>query len=285
MNRSPSNDATPPRSEIAAAFSACKGALIGVALLSGMLNILMLASSVFMMEVYDRVLPSRSLPTLVGLLAIFGVLYVFQGLIDFVRGRILVRMGAHLDDALAGRVYDVMARLSLRTKGGANGGQPLRDLDQIRVFLSSAGPGALFDLPWMPLYLAICFLFHMWIGTLVLVGMILLLVLTLLTEYLTLGPSKDAATAGVTRNALVEASRRNAEVLQAMGMIPTLSARWRALNERFIGSQGRVFDVAGGLGALSRVLRIALQSCVLALGAYLVIRGEATAGIMFSTLR
>lgn len=283
VSTSPSNTKAPPRSEIAAALSSCKAAFVGIGLLSGTLNVLMLASSVFMMEVYDRVLPSRSLPTLVGLLAIFAMVYLFQGVIDLLRGRILIRIGAHLDDVLGSRVYDVITRLSLRTKSAGNGGQPLRDLDQIRTFLSSAGPTALFDLPWMPLYLVICFLFHPWIGILVVVGAILLLTLTLLTEFLTRGPSKQAAAAAVTRNSLVEASRRNAEVLQAMGMIPALTARWSSANALYIKSQQRVFDVGGGLGALSRVMRIGLQSCVLSLGAYLVIRQEATAGIMFAS--
>lgn len=271
------------RSEFATALSACRGAFVGVGLLSGVLNVLMLSGSFFMLEVYDRVLPSRSVPTLVGLGVIIGVLYSFQGVLDLVRGRILVRVGAHLDHALSGRVYDVITRMSLRTKPNANGLQPLRDLDQVRTFLSGTGPSAFFDLPWMPLYLGICFLFHPWIGITALAGAFLLVALTLLTERLTRRPAQEAIGFGASRQSLVEASRRNAEVLQAMGMIGPLSALWGTANLRYQASQGRASDVAGGLSAISRVLRMALQSSVLAMGAYLVINQQATAGIIIAS--
>lgn len=271
------------RSEFAAVLSACRGAFVGVGLLSGVINVLMLSGSFFMLEVYDRVLPSRSVPTLVGLGVIIGVLYAFQGVIDLVRGRILVRVGAHLDHALSERVYDVITRLSLRTKPNANGLQPLRDLDQVRSFLSSTGPTAFFDLPWIPLYLGICFLFHPWIGFTALGGAIVLVALTLLTERLTRLPAQEAIGFGASRHALVEASRRNAEVLQAMGMIGPLSALWGAANGRYQASYGRASDVAGALSAISRVLRMALQSLVLAMGAYLVINQQATAGIIIAS--
>src|SRR5437763_2730387 len=125
-----------------------------------MSNVLMLTGSFFMLEVYDRVLPSRSVPTLVGLAIIAGALFLFQALIDIIRGRILVRIGAKLDEALSGRIYDATVRLPLKVGSRNDGQQSLRDLDSIRSFLSGAGPIALFDLPWMPLYLFICFAFH-----------------------------------------------------------------------------------------------------------------------------
>jgi ABC-type protease/lipase transport system fused ATPase/permease subunit len=205
-------------SELKAALATCRGAFIGIGLMSGMINLLYLTGSFFMLEVYDRVLPSRSVPTLVGLAVIVGVLYVFQGVLDFLRGRILARIGASLDESLSQRVFDAVVRLPLKTRTQGDGLQPMRDLDQVRSFLSGLGPAALFDLPWMPLYLLICFAFHVWIGVAAVVGALILITLTLVTEKLTKEPMRATVTTSMARNALSEASRRNAEVIQAMGM-------------------------------------------------------------------
>ena len=129
-----------------------------------MSNILTLAGAMFMLEIYDRVLPSRSMPTLVGLLVLVATLFTALGILDAIRGRILVRIGSSLDETLSGRVYDTLMRLPLRVGTRSDGPLPLRDLDAIRSYLSSLGPVALFDLPWIPLYLAICFAFHPLIG-------------------------------------------------------------------------------------------------------------------------
>src|SRR5687767_3818612 len=145
-----------PRSELAEALRAFRGALIGVGLISGMINLLYLTGSIFMLEIYDRVLPSRSISTLVGLTILAGGLYVAQGILDLLRTRLLTRIGTAFDEALTERVFGAVVTLPLVSKDG-QGLQPLRDLDNIRAFLSGAGPGALFDLPWLPLYLAICF--------------------------------------------------------------------------------------------------------------------------------
>ena len=152
------------RSELAEALAACRGAFISIGLMAGMSNILMLTGAFFMLEVYDRVLPSRSIPTLVGLVILAGGLYTAQGLLDLIRGRILVRIGGRLDEALSGRVYETIVRLPLKVGNRNDGLQPLRDLDSVRSFLSGSGPNALFDLPWLPVYLVICFLFHPYIG-------------------------------------------------------------------------------------------------------------------------
>jgi ATP-binding cassette subfamily C protein len=271
-----------PRSELSAALAACRGAFIGTALISGMSNILMLSGAVFMLEVYDRVLPSRSTPTLVGLTILVAGLFAALGLLDAIRGRILGRIGGALDEALSGRVYDTMVRLPLRAGNHGDGNQPLRDLDAIRSYLSSLGPVALFDLPWIPLYLAICFVFHPLIGLTALGGAIVLIALTLLTEALTKAPAKSAMESAIARNGLAEASRRNAEALIAMGMFGRMTERWAQANRQYMSSQQRTSDVGGGLGATSKVLRMMLQSGVLAVGAYLVINQQATAGIIIA---
>jgi ATP-binding cassette subfamily C protein len=269
--------------ELSIALRACRGAFLGVALMSGMLNVLYLTGSFFMLEIYDRVIPSRSIPTLIGLAAIAVLLYAFQGVLDLLRGRILVRIGSSLDEALANRVYGLVARLPLKTRSIGDGLQPLRDLDQVRASMSGAGPGALFDLPWMPLYLAICFLFHPYIGLTVTAGGLLLVALTLTTEFRTRQPVETASACAAQRFGLAEASRRNAEVLHAMGMTPRLAAVWCQANARYMDANGRAADVAGGLSALSKVLRMVLQSAVLGLGAYLVIQQEATGGIIIAS--
>ena len=272
----------PPRSDLAAALIVCRGAFIGTAAISGMSNILMLTGAMFMLEVYDRVLPSRSMPTLLGLVVLVAGLYVALGILDALRGRILARIGGSLDEMLSTRVYDTLVRLPLRMGSRSEGNQPLRDLDAIRSYFSSLGPVALFDLPWVPLYLAICFAFHPLIGFTALAGAVVLIALTVLTEVLMYAPSKAATEAVIARNGLAEASRRNAEALTAMGMVARMAERWGDANRQFLHSQRRTSDVGGGLGAVSKVLRLMLQSAVLAVGAYLVIHQEASAGIIIA---
>src|ERR1700748_951664 len=270
------------RSELGEALRACRGAFIGVFMMSCIINLLYLTGSIFMLEVYDRVLPSRSVPTLVGLVVIAAGLYMAQGFLDLLRGRILGRVGTALDEALNARVFDIVVRLPLVAGGRSEGLQPLRDLDNVRSFLGSMGPGAFFDLPWLPFYLAICFAFHVMIGLTALVGAIILVTLTVATEFMSRGPAREAMGLAARRNDLAASSRRNAEVLVAMGMSGRMTSRWSEANQNYLSGNQRASDVAGGLGAIAKVLRMTLQSAVLAVGAYLVIHQEATAGIIIA---
>jgi ATP-binding cassette subfamily C protein len=250
--------------------------------MSMVINVLYLTGSFFMLEVYDRVLPSRSIPTLVGLIVLAGGLYVVQGVLDLIRSRILIRIGSTLDEMLSQRVYDVVVRLPLIAGNRGEGLQPLRDLDNIRSFLSGMGPGALFDLPWLPLYLAICFAFHPLIGATALVGALLLITLTVMTEYLTNEPMKRSTGLAMRRQELALGSRRNAEVLVAMGMAGRVGRHWDESNRDYLASNQRASDVAGGLSSIAKVMRMMLQSAVLGVGAYLVINQQATAGIIIA---
>ncbi len=270
------------RSELGDALRACRSAFIGVGVMSCMINLLYLTGSIFMLEIYDRVLPSRSIPTLVGLVILAGGLYIAQGALDLIRGRILVRIGTSLDETLNARVFETVVRLPLMVGGRNEGLQPLRDLDNVRSFLSSMGPGAFFDLPWLPFYLAICFAFHVMIGVTALVGAIILVALTIATEFMSREPAREAMGLAARRNDLAATSRRNAEVLVAMGMSGRLTRRWSEANEKYLAGNQRASDVAGGLGAIAKVMRMTLQSAVLAVGAYLVIHQEATAGIIIA---
>src|SRR3712207_4595137 len=221
-----------PSSELRQALKPSQMAFLGVALFSGAINILALTGSIFMLQVYDRVIPSRSIPTLVGLAALVAGLYLVQGALDLLRTRMLVRIARLLHESLSERVLRIAWQLPLvRTTADAQ--QPLRDLDQIRAFLASAGPLALLDLPWLPLYLAICFLLHPLIGWTALSGACVLTMLTLLTEVLSRRASKEAVPLASRRQLLAEAGRRNAEVVTTMGMAPAVAAQWHETDRTF----------------------------------------------------
>jgi PrtD family type I secretion system ABC transporter len=281
------NDNLPPKptpgSELADALRRSRSVFLGVGLLSGLINILMLTGPLFMLQIYDRVLPSHSIATLVGLAILTAGLFLFQGVLEAIRGRVLLRIGGALNDEVSARAYDAVARLPLKTRGGGDGLQPIRDLDQIRSFLGSPGPSALFDLPWMPLYVGICFLFHPLIGIAAAGGALILIALTLAAEAVTRAPAKAAVGFAARRHALLEASRRNAEVMQAMGMGGAMSARFHTMNDDYLRSHRYASDRAGMLAAFSRIIRLMLQSLVLGLGAYLVINQEATAGVIIAS--
>ncbi|QIA26001.1 type I secretion system permease/ATPase [Mesorhizobium sp. AA22] len=276
-------DPSEPRTTLAAVLASFRRAMAGIALMSGVVNVLALTGSFFMLQVYDRVIPGRSVPTLIGLAVFAGTLFVFQGALELIRSRLLVRIGMALDARLSRQVYAALMRLPLRTKLAGDGLQSLRDLDQVRSFMSSAGPTALFDLPWMPLYLAICFLFHFWIGMTALAGVVILFSLTLLAEIRTREPARKANSQAAARNTLAEATRRNVEVLQAMGFGSRIAERWSGINADYLDTNATASDLAGTLGTISKILRMMLQSGILAIGAYLVIHQEATGGIMIAS--
>lgn len=268
--------------ELSVALASCRGAFIATAVISAMSNVLMLTGAIFMLQVYDRVLPSRNVPTLIGLAILAIGLYAALGLLDLIRGRILTRIGISLDEALSGQLYRTIVRLPSLVGLRNDGAGAMRDLDSVRSFLGGLGPVALFDLPWIPIYLGICFAFHFWIGMTATIGAFILILLTILTERLTLSPTKTAAKLAQSRNAMIEWSQRNSEALLTMGMVPHLTGRWNTLNQTYLASNRRASDAAGGLGAISKVLRLTLQSAVLGVGAYLVIHQEASAGIIIA---
>ncbi|RVM14361.1 type I secretion system permease/ATPase [Sinorhizobium meliloti] len=266
----------------AAALRDCRAAFIGVGVASALVNLLYLTGSFFMLEVYDRILPSRSIPSLIALSLLALLLYAFQGAFELIRGRMLVRIAGALDESLNGRIYRAMVKAPLKLRMQGDGLQALRDFDQVRSFLSGVGPAALFDLPWLPFYIAICFLFHPVIGLIAIIGGLILTLLTYLTNRGTQAPAKKASEAGGLRNVFAQASQRNAEVVHAMGMSARLTALWERRNTEFRDENRRTSDIGNGYGALSKVFRMALQSGVLAAGAVLVIRGEASPGIIIA---
>ncbi|MEP9349084.1 type I secretion system permease/ATPase [Xanthobacter sp. KR7-225] len=267
----------------AQALSRCRYAFAAVGAFSAVVNVLMLTGSLYMLQVYDRVLPSHSLPTLVALSLIVMAVYAVQGLFDALRQRILGRIAVALDQDLSGPVVSAILRAPLRRRDDGRGTQLARDLDTVRSFLSGLGPTTLFDLPWMPLYVLACFLLHPYLGWTLVVGALLLVSLTLLTEWRTRRPVREAAQTGADRAVLLEAARRNAEVVAALGMEQRMLARFEQRSAGHLAAQQRAADIAGGLGALSKVLRFMLQSAMLGMGAWLVISGLASPGVMIAS--
>jgi ATP-binding cassette subfamily C protein len=260
-----------------------RGAFAAVGLFSAAINVLTLSGSLFMLQVYDRVLPSRSVPTLVALTALVGALFACQALFEALRLRLLGRIGRVLDDKLSASAYVTVARSPLRTAHQGTALQPLHDLDQVRSFLSGLGPTALFDLPWIPFYLGLCFLFHFWIGITATIGALLLVGVTVATEVLSRSPAQKLSSMATQRLARAEATRRGAEVIHAMGMSSRLAALWDEKNTEYMDVHQTAADAVSSLGSLSRVLRLALQSGVLAVGAYLVIVQQASPGIIIAS--
>ncbi|HEY4136573.1 MAG TPA: type I secretion system permease/ATPase [Alphaproteobacteria bacterium] len=274
---------TAPSSELARVLRGWRGAFVGIGVFSAIINVLTLTGAFYMLQVYDRVIPSRSIPTLVGISILAVALFSAHGFLEFIRGRILLRIGRSLDEQISPRVFTIIARLPLTRQSVSEGLQPLRDLDQIRNFFASGGPIAFFDLPWLPFYLVICFAFHPWLGYAAIGGAVVLSVLTLLIEVFTKMALRTAADHGAVRNSLAEASRRNAEVLAAMGMTLRIAAIWNVENQKHMVAHSAASDIAGALSGASKIFRIALQSGVLGLGAYLAIYGEASPGIIIAS--
>lgn len=268
--------------EIWQVLRSCRLWLGTVAVFSGLVNLLYLTGSLYMLQVYDRVLASRSVATLVGLSLIVLAAFVVQGMLDGLRSRMLARIGARFDEIMAPRIYQIVAEAPLLGMRGSEIGAPVRDLDRIRAFLSGMGPTALFDMPFLPIFLAVTFLMHPWLGWLVVAGGVVIVGLTLTIEARSRPPARALAEIGARRSALVETTRRNAEAIAALGMRSTFLERFGNVSERHVAETLRASDVVSSLGAFAKVFRMALQSAALGLGAYLAIKGEISGGAIIA---
>jgi ATP-binding cassette subfamily C protein PrsD len=257
--------------------------LVGVAVFSGVVNLLTLSGSLYMLQVYDRVIPSRNVATLLGLSLIVAVAYLLQGYFDALRSRMLSRIGSLFDASLQEPIHVALATLPLKGTRPVLAQQPLRDLDQIRAFLSGTGPTAFLDMPWMPMFLLVLFLFHPVIGITATIGACAIVAMTLLSERRSRGAAKTAMECNAHRQVLADATRQNAEVIRALGMTSRFTARWSKANELFLQENIRVMDVQANLGSGAKVLRYMLQSALLGIGAYLVVIEQASGGIMIAS--
>ena len=269
------------RGEISSALLASRAAFASTALFSCLVNILMLTGPLFMLQVYDRVLTSGSVPTLVALIAIVIALYAYYGFLEYLRARILVRIGRRVEERLRDRVFDSMAEHALRRTQGI-GGQPVNDLATIRQFLSGQGPFAFLDMPWVPVYLLVIFLMHWVLGVASVIAAIVIFILALWSEKATRGPLAEANSAMVKSTIMTDESRRNSEALHSLGMRGAIRKKWAEMQQVALDHQTVANDVGGSLSAASRVLRLMVQSGILALGAYLALQHEISAGAMIA---
>lgn len=272
-----------PNSLVAEATRSVKSEMIGVAVFSAVINLLMLTGPLFMLQVYDRVLTSRSTATLVALVILIVLLFGFMALLDALRARVLSRIGLKVDSQLRGSVFEAIITAQLNRRIAGDGQQPLRDLDTIRTFMGGQGPIVLFDLPWMPLYMLLVFFLHPWLGVLASIGAVAVVILTYVTEVKSREPMQKATQELGRRNAWTEGSRRNAEVLRALGMSKAIRDRWVSSHAAASVEQVTGGDSVGGVSAVTKAFRLFLQSALLGLGAYLVIVGQASGGVMIAS--
>lgn len=259
----------------------CREAFHSALIISMFSNILMLTGPLFMLQVYDRVLTSGSAPTLWALFTLVIALFVFMGVLDIIRSRILVRIGVRVDRLLSRQVFDT----AIGVKGGADSSgktQLLRDLRQIRSFVASPGMTSIFDMPWAPLYFAIVFLLHWMLGVMALVGAAVLVVLALINEFMSREPVAQATKETGESDSVYEAGRRNSEILQAMGMGKAFRERWLSKHYAGLASNTKAADLSGSFATITKVLRLFLQSAMLAAGAFLVLQGQLSPGSMIA---
>jgi ATP-binding cassette, subfamily C, bacterial PrsD len=257
--------------------------MVGIAVFSGVINLLMLAGSLYMLQVYDRVIPSRNVATLAGLSLMVLFAYLMQGYFDALRSRMLCRVATLFDVSLQDSIHTALATLPLCGAKPLTMQQPLRDLDQVRAFMSSMGPTAFLDMPWIPIFLLGLFLFHPVIGLTALSGMVAIVAMTLTTNRLARGAVKAATDLSAQRQVLADTTQRNAEVIRALGMMDRFGLRWARANERYLRENIRATDVSANLGSGAKVLRYILQSGMLGIGAFLVVSDKASGGVMVAS--
>lgn len=258
------------------ALECALGVLKRVGFFSMFINLLTLTSSIYMMQVYDRVLASRSGPTLLYLTLFAGACLATLAALEVVRSRLLVRLGARFDAQLSGLVF-------MRTLTAGRSGQSLRDLDQLRNFLTGSHILSLLDAPWMPIYIGLVYLLHPMLGHVALAGGVLLFLLALWNERDTREPLAEAGKQMAAGTQFAEISARNAEAIRAMGMLPGLTVLWRKRHDLGLGLQGLASDRAGNVAAVAKALRFFLQVAILGVGAWLVIKQECTGGVMIAS--
>lgn len=271
-----------PKTELEQTIALCKGSFIAVGFFSFFVNLLMLVPSFYMLQVYDRAVGSGSNSTLLMLTLIMLLLMITLGSLEWVRSRIMVRISTKLEALLGRRLFAASFRQALNSGGMSASAQPLSDLSSLRQFLTGNGLFAFFDTPWIPIYLAVMFMFHPWYGWMGVICALLLAGLAYINEKLTHGPLQDANREHMAATNFTNKSLRNAEVVESMGMLDHLCQRWSARVIKVLVLQGTASDRAGTISAISKTFRQIVQSLVLGLGAYLAIQHEISSGLMIA---
>lgn len=268
-----------PNDEIGQTLREFRQAFRNVGIFSAIINLMMLVPSLYMLQVYDRVLASGNQTTLLMLtLMVVGAFILMHGL-ELIRSFLMIRVGAQIDLKLNQRVYTASFEQNLKRAGG-NAGQALNDLTTVRQFITGNGLFAFFDAPWFPVYLAVIFMFDWVLGVFAVAGTGVLIALAWANEVVSRKPLGEANALSVSSGNLATNNLRNAEVIEAMGMLPNLMTRWHRMHRRFLKLQGEASEKSGMVSALSKFTRITLQSLILGLGALLALENRITPGMM-----
>ena len=270
------------KSDLQEALMLCKGAFLTAAAFSLVINLLMLTPTIYMLQLYDRVLSSRSIETLIMLTVIVVAIFATQGALEWVRSQILVRVSTRLETLLNKRLFVIAYKKSLYTGGQQASAQPLDDLTALRQFLTGNGLFAFFDAPWLPIYIGLMFLFHPYYGWVAIFAAIILTIIAIINEKSTHKILAEANGLAASGRALVNKNLRNAEVIESMGMLENIHQRWSKGSEQVLFLQGIASSRAGLFTSLSKTLRMLFQSMVLGLGAYLAIQQEISPGLMIA---
>lgn len=271
-----------PRTDLQKALIACKGAFLYAAGFSMVINILQLVPTIYMLQLYDRVVPTGNMSTLLMLTLIVMVLFITLGLLEWVRSQILVRVSSRLETLLNDRLFQVAFKQSLYSGGQKASTQVLDDLGQLRQFLTGQGLFAFFDAPWMPVYIGVMFIFHPWYGMAAIATSVVLIIIAVFNERLTSPILSEANSQAIIGRNLLGKNLRNAEVVESMGMLGNVRQRWLNGSQKVLVLQATASERAGLMSALSKLIRVSSQSLILALGAYLAIENEITSGMMIA---
>lgn len=270
------------KNEIGVLIRQNRAVFLSIFFFSAIVNILMLTGPLFMLQIYDRVIPASSIPTLVALAFIVLLLYAYYGVLEYVRTRLLVRVGRRLEEKLRARVFDAVAALAL-SRQGQIGSQPVHDLSTIRQYMAGQGPLAFLDMPWVPIYILVSALMHWMLGVVALVSAVIIFALALATERATRQPT-TLATAATSRAAMMtDEARRNSEALHSLGMKGVMRQRWVNVQTEALDFQTRANDSGAIYSSISRVFRLAVQSGMLATAAYLAVKNEITGGTIVAS--
>ncbi|MBC8944105.1 ABC transporter ATP-binding protein [Xenorhabdus indica] len=270
-----------PKDEMTDVIRARSKVFWTIGLFTAFINLLMLVPSIYMLQIYDRVLPSGNEMTLLMLTLITLGMYAIIGGLEYIRSMVVIRVGSQFDMCLNQRVYTASYESNLKN-GSTDAGQMLNDLSTIRQFLTGSALFAFFDAPWFPVYLGVIFLFSPYLGLLALIGALILIALAVLNQWVSQSPLAEANQLSLRSANLASTNLRNAEVIEALGMLPTLRRRWFGLHERFLNFQRIASERAVSITAITKTVRMALQSLILGLGGWLAIEGNITPGMMIA---
>jgi len=270
------------KSDLQEALLLCKQSFMTAGFFSLFINFLMLVPAIYMLQLYDRVITSGSESTLLMLTLIVLVLFITMGLLEWARSQILVRVGARLEIMLNGRLYRAAFKQALYTGGAKSSSQPIDDLTGLRQFLTGNGLFAFFDAPWLPIYIAVLFMFHFSYGVMAIITVIILSALAVLNEKMTGNRLKRANEQAIIARGLLNKNLRNAEVVESMGMLDGIRVRWQEGANKVLVLQAKASTYAGAITSVSKTFRMLAQSLILGLGAYLALKQEITPGLMIA---